>query len=335
VEAVLAAQDAGDFSGFRSAVLVYEAAGRRAAARDRSKAWPLYRRALDLDQSRIRADSRVRGLQAEIANESEGAALALDADEWLHELNPRFTSDRDFFHEHVHLTITGRAAVSELIVDGMAELWGLASREASAQAAAGWWEKFPEVEARLRRELFFTGYDEHDMWSLVWKLLRLEVFADSPGLEQRRAEISEKVWELQSRALAEWDTPALVAAYEAAQRENPNDPNVHFTAGRLFGIRGEWGRADEAFARGFRMRPNDTEGHLNHAAFQLQRGRADLARGSVEALKSFGSDSSSVPKLEAQIAWIEGDPAAAARHLREYLRMRPEDEEARRMLEKM
>lgn len=335
VEAVLAAQDAGDFSGFRSAALVYKAARKRSDAGGWKLAWPLYRRALDLDQSRIRADSRVRGVQKKIAEDSGGDVMALDADEWLHEKNPRFAGDRVFFHEHVHLTFAGRAAVAELMVDGMAALWDLAPRDGSAEAAAVWWENFPEVEGRMRREVFFTGYDEHDMWSLVWKLLRLDVFAGAPGLDQRREEISAKVTDLKNRALAEWDTPALVSGYETARRENPADPNVHFTAGRLFGVRGEWGRADEAFARGFQMRPNDTEGHLNHAAFQLQRGRTDLARRSVEALKSFGSESSSVLKLEAQIAWIEGDRATASRHLREYLRMRPEDEEARGMLERM
>jgi lysophospholipase L1-like esterase len=332
VEAVLAAQDAGDFSGFRSAVLIYEAARKRDETGRRDLAWPLYRRALDLDQSRIRADSRVRGIQSIIAESSGGTALALDADAWLHEENPRFAGDREFFHEHVHLTFAGRAAVAELMADGLAALWNLAPRNSDAEA---WWAKFPEVEGRLRGEMFFTGYDEHDMWSLVWKLLRLEVFSDSPGLEQRRAEIAAKVAELQSRALAQWDSPALIAAYETAMRENPGDAQVHFTAGRLFGMRGEWTRADEAFARGFRMRPNDTEGHLNHAAFQLQRGRTDLARRSVEVLKEFGGGSAGVPRLEAQIAMREGDRNAAARHLREYLQMRPEDEEARKMLEGM
>ena len=153
-------------------------------------AWPLYRRAADLDQQRFRADSRVRGLQEKIASDSGDGVALVDADRWLHELNPGLTNDREFFLEHVHLTMTGRAAVAELIVDGMAALWGVVPRDESAGSAAAWWDNFPSTAKALRRDVFFTGYDEHDMWSLAWKLLRLDVFADAQGLVQRRDELA-------------------------------------------------------------------------------------------------------------------------------------------------
>ncbi len=333
VDAVLAAQDAGDFSGFQSAVLVYEAARRREAAGDLTRAWPLYRRALDLDQQRIRADSRVRALQADLAGEHPNDIAMVDADRWLHEANPQFSGDREFFLEHVHLTMKGRAAVAELIVDGMAALWGLTPSSGSEASAAAWWENFPAVEETLRRDVFFTGYDEHDMWSLAWKLLRLEIFADAPGLAGRREEMAGVTRDFQRRALLEWTTPALGAAYGTATQRSPDDPLLHFTAGRLVGLRGEGDLAERAFARGFALRPNDAEGRLNYAAFQLQRGRSDLARNALEALRKFGTEVPGMLRLEAALAMREGNRTAAVAFLRKYLGQRPDDEEARRMLE--
>jgi lysophospholipase L1-like esterase len=332
-DAVFAAQDAGEITGLRSAVLVYQAAQQREAAGDMARAWPLYRHAVDLDQQRFRADRRVRGLQEKIASDSGDGVAFVDADRWLHEMNPNFTNDREFFLEHVHLTMTGRAAVAELIVDGLAALWGLAPRDASAPAAASWWQNFPSTDREVRRDLFFTGYDEHDMWSLAWKLLGLEVFADAPALAARRDEFAAKTTELQRRAVLDWDTAALRAAYDTAARRNPDDPLVHFTAGRLFGLRGEGDRAEDAFARGFALRPYDTEGRLNHAAFQLQRGRTDLARVSLDVLRKSEPDNPGLLQMEAALALRDGDRPAAARLLRAYLRQRPGDEDARRMLE--
>jgi tetratricopeptide (TPR) repeat protein len=332
-DAVLAAQESGDFSGFRSAAVVYEAARQRESAGDLGRAWPLYRRALDLDQQRIRADSRVRALQADLAAQYGGDVAMVDAHRWLHEANPRFPGGREFFLEHVHLTMKGRVAVAELIVDGMAALWGLAPGDETEASAAAWWENFPAVEETLRRDVFFTGYDEHDMWSLAWKLLRLEIFADAPGLAGRREEMAGVTRDFQRRALLEWTTPALVAAYGTAAQRSPDDPLVHFTAGRLFGLRGEGDLAEQAFARGFALRPNDVDGRLNYAAFQLQRGRADLARDALEILRRFDIEVPGMLRLEAALAMREGNRAAAVSLLRKYLRQRPGDEEASRMLE--
>jgi len=332
VEAVLAAQEAGDPAGFRSAAVVYEAAQRREAVGDMERAWPLYRRAADLDTQRFRADSRVRALQQQIAADAGPDVAAVDADRWLHEMNPGFTTDREFFLEHVHLTFAGRAAVAELTVDGMAALWGLAVHDESPGAVAAWWEKFPAAEQELRRDVYFTGYDEHDMWSLAWKLLRLEVFAGAPGLEARREALAEQTRQLQRRAVLEWDTTGLVVAYDRAVLQNPADPLVHFTAARLFALRGEGTRAEEAFAAGFARQPNFADARFNYAAMQIQRGYLDEARAAMDALRRFDPDISGLAKMDAAIALREGDFAAAVPLLQKHLRLRPEDSESWRML---
>lgn len=325
VDAVLAAQAAGDLSAFRSAALVYEAAQNRQAAGDLARAWPLYRRAADLDTQRFRADSRVRDLQRQIASDSGPDVAAVDADLWLHEMNPSFTTDREFFLEHVHLTFAGRAAVAELTVDGMAALWGLAPRADDAEAAVAWWQAFPKADEELRRDVYFTGYDEHDMWSLTWKLLRLGVFADAPGLAQHRDELAQKTRELQRNAILGWDTTDLVVAYERAQLQNADDPVTHFTAGRLLGLRGEGERAEEAFQRGFALQPNSPDGRLNHAAMQMARGNLDAARASLSTLRSYDPLASGLLKMEAAIALRDADLPAAAGLLQQHLARSPTD----------
>ena len=328
VDAVLAAQDAGDVSGFRSAALVYEAAQQREADGDMARSWPLYRRAADLDTQRFRADSRLRDLQRKIASDSGPSVAAVDADRWLHEQNPSFKSDRDFFLEHVHLTFAGRAAVAELTVDGMAALWGLAPRDESEQSVTAWWQKFSEAEKEARRDTFFTGYDEHDMWSLAWKLLRLDVFADAPGLAQRRDELAEMTRELQRRAVLGWDTTDLVIAYERAQLQNAADPVTHFTAGRLLGLRGEGERAEEAFRRGFALQPNHPEARLNHAAMQMSRGDTATARESLEILTQYDPQANGLLKMQAAVAMREAELPQAAELLQKHLAHNPEDAES-------
>ena len=312
IDAVLAAQETGDLSGFRGAALVYEAAQQRRTDGDLARAWPLFRRAADLDTQRLRADSRVRDVQRQIASDSGPDVAVVDADRWLHEENPGFTTDREFFLEHVHLTFAGRAAVAELTVDGMAALWGLAPRTDSPEAAAAWWARFPAAEAEARRDVMFTGYDEHDMWSLAWKLLRLEVFAGAPGLEERRDALAEKIRELQRRAVLGWDTTDLVIAYDRAVLQNPADPLVHFTAARLFALRGEGQRAEQAFAAGFALQPNFADARFNYAAMQLQRGRTDEARAAMDALRRFDAELPGLAKMDAALALREGDTATAA-----------------------
>ena len=325
VDAVLAAQEAGDLSGFRSAALVYEAAQKRLADGDLAQAWPLYRRAADLDTQRFRADARLRDLQRQIASDSGPAVAAVDADRWLHELNPSFATDREFFLEHVHLTFAGRAAVAELTVDGMAALWGLVPRSESAEVAAAWWQAFPAADKELRRDVLFTGYDEHDMWSLAWKLLRLGVFADAPGLAQRRDELAEQTRQLQRAAVLGWDTTDLIVAYERAQLQNPADPVTHFTAGRLLGLRGEGERAESAFQRGFALQPNSPDARLNHAAMQMARGDLDAARGSLSVLRAYDPQAAGLLPMEAAIALRDADLPAAAQLLRQHLARSPND----------
>jgi hypothetical protein len=67
----------------------------------------------------------------------------------------------------------------------------------------------------------------------------------------------------------------------------------------------------------------------------MQRGRTDLARESLEILRSFDGEPSGRLRLEAVIALREGDRGKAIALLQQYLRLRPGDEEAQRILQQV
>lgn len=240
----------------------------------------------------------------------------VDADRLLREAKAASADGPELLLDDVHLTFPGRAAVAALLADRMDSLVGTAAFGRGSASAAEWREKFPEIQKELRRDVMFTGYDEHDMWSLM---------SGNAGMAQ-------KVRDLQRRAILEWDTIRILVAYDRAALQNPDDPLVHFTAGRLLGVRGEGARAEEAFARGFELQPNHAEARLNYAAMQLARGKTAEARDALEALRKFDPQAAGLDKMDAAIALREDQPARAAALLEKHLQKHPDDVSAWFML---
>lgn len=265
------------------------------------------------------SDDRAPALAQRIADDSGSAVMFIDAGRRMRGWDPAPGESADFFLDDVHLAFSGRVALAELVVDGMAALRGLQPSDDSPSAVAAWWQKFAQAEAEARRDTFFTGYDEHDMWSLVMKR---ETDPD------RLAALQEKVRGLRRRAVLGWDTTAIVVAYERAQLQNPHDPLTHFTAGRLLGLRGEGERAEEAFQRGFALQPERPDARLNHAAMQMTRGDTEAAHGSLGILENFDPQAEGLLKMKAALAMREAELPEAAALLEKHLARNPNDSEA-------
>ena len=252
----------------------------------------------------------------ETAPVGEGPDVGVvDAGLWLDGAEGLPPGSAEFFLDDAHLTFAGRAAAAELIVDGMAALWGLAP--GGATDASDWWSRFPRVEEELRRDVMFTPYDEHDMWRLAQKHLA--------GGGADSADLASKVEDLQRRAVLGCDTTDIIVAYDRAVLRNPDDPLVHFTAGRLLGLRGEGEHAEESFRRGFALDPRNAAARLDYAAMQLARGKTDEARATVGALREFDPRAPGLDRMEAAVAAREGDLSAAAALLDKHLRESPDD----------
>lgn len=265
-----------------------------------------------------------RALQEKIASDSGPAVASVDAGRWMRGEGVPLQTDDSFFPDSANLTFAGRVAVADLAVDGMAALWGLAPRDGNPQAFAAWWQKFPAAEEEARRDTFFTGYDEHDMWSLAlaqWKSAN----PAAPGRAARLAALEDKVRDLRRRAALGWDTTDIIVAYERAQLQDPRDPLTHFTAGRLLGLRGEGERAVEAFRRGFALQPNNAAALLDYAAMQMTRGDTEAARAALQSLEKYDPQAGGLIKMQAAVALREAELPEAATLLHKHLALNPGD----------
>lgn len=267
---------------------------------------------------RAEEENDLRSSQRDNTSGSGPTAATIDADQWLCGQSAAPAAEA-FFLDDTQLNFAGRVALAEFAVDGMAALWGSAPSDESAEGARAWWQKFPQAESEARRDTFFTGYDEHDMWSMAMKQ------ATDP---ERRAQLAEKVSDLRRRAAIGWNTTDLVIAYERAQLQNPRDSLTHFTAGRLLGLRGEGERAEEAFQRGFSLQPNHPEARLNHAAMQTKRGDTATARASLEILEKYDTQARGLLKMQAAVAMRDAELPQAAEYLQKHLAGSPADTES-------
>lgn len=265
------------------------------------------------------SDDGSRVLGVKVAADSGASVVLIDADRRLRGRDSGLAGDGEFFLTDQHLAFPGRVALAELVVDGVAALWGLEPLDESHSAVAAWWRRFPRAEEEARRDTLFTGYDEHDMWSLA---MRSETDPD------RAAALQKKVNDLRRRAVLGWDTTAIIVAYERAQLQNAADPLTHFTAGRLLGLRGEGSRAEEAFRRGFDLQPEYPNARLNHAAMQTTRGDTEAARASLGILEKFDPQAEGLLKLQAAVAVREAELPEAAALLEKHLARTPGDSEA-------
>jgi tetratricopeptide (TPR) repeat protein len=307
--------------------------GRRAQAQGNwDEAWEHYRAACDLDPVRFRADSAVRQLQREVAEESGGPGVALvDADRWLHEWNPGFETDRRFFLEHVHMTFEGRVAAAALIVDGLANAL-LGVPLPTADEAATWWTMFPDKVTAARERTLFTGADDAAMWYTVQRLLAMKVFAGAPDMTQRREELAELEYGKRQEFLAEWDLERLRRAYREAMELNGDDPALHGTAGRLLQMGGDPEGAEEAFRRTLQKMPNRTESALGLVTLMMADRRFAEAEEILREQEDFDAQVPDVAGLRATMLLMQQKPQEAVAYLERHLQQRPFDASARRNL---
>ena len=315
-----------------SAAEVYDRGKQAEASGQREESWGYYRAACDLDTVRFRADSNVRELQREIAEQFRGRGVALvDADRWLHESNPGFETDRKYFLEHVHLTFEGRVAVAALIIDGLAEAL-LGIPVPTAAEAAAWWDKFPGTLEAARERTLFTGADDAAMWYTVQRLLAMKVFASAPDMAERREELSALEYAKRQEFLAEWNLETLRTAYAVAADLNGDDPVLHGTAGRLLQMGGDPEGARVALQRTLEKMPNRTETALSLAMQLLGEKRFEEVENILRKQEEFDPNAPDIAGLRATMLLAQEQPQQALAYLERHLHQRPSDASARRNL---
>jgi tetratricopeptide (TPR) repeat protein len=315
-----------------SARAAYAKARELEAAGQREEAWQLYRRACDLDLLRLRADSRVRQMQRDLVTEFNTSDVALvDADFWMHEWNPEFRSDGDYFLEHVHLTFDGRVAIASLIVDGLAELTGRAPAlgvgRGNYAGIVDWWRLLPQRNKHARSALLFTEFDEGHMWRLTEKLLRMDIFAGLPDRDERRAAATQHFEDQLAAARERLGQEQIRSLYAAASKVN-SDEWIDHSAAQLwsFAENGrEFWRAIEAAHEKY---PFFRLAHYEMASRATLEKRYEEALEHVRALEQMRSTDDIVPMLYGELYWAWGKPAQAIPFLEKNAANQPDDSTA-------
>ena len=312
-----------------SAQAAFDKARELEAAGQREEAWQFYRRACDLDLLRFRADSRVRQMQRELVGEFKTPDVALiDADFWLHEWNPTFRSDEDYFLEHVHLTFDGRVAVASLIVDGIAELTARADPLGIGRGAyAGtnmWWQSFPRRVEHARKALFYTEFAEGQMQAVIGNLLNMEVFAGLADRDHRRVALEQSSESLFAAAREQLGEERIRADHAEALKLN-SDEWIDHSAAEVwrFAGRGEefWRALNAAHAK----YPYFRLARCEMAARATREGRHEEALEHIRALEYLRPADDILPKLYGELYWSWGKPAQAVPFLEQHAANQPED----------
>jgi len=312
----------------RSGLVAYLRAEQLAAQGRSEEAWILYRQACDLDRLRFRADRNIRSLQRQLVLTAEDENVRMvDADKWLHELNPGPLTDTDFFLEHVHLTFVGRVAVAAMIVDGLEELWHL--RAPGELSPADWWARLPSEVEEAKRRLLFTEYEETVMWMSAAKLFEMEVFAAIPGGDRLRAQITEQIRTAKDASTKRWQPATLRKAIRQARQLRPQDAMIDHTAGNLWEALRDKDASLEAHRSALAKNPYLWESRLPLVADALDRKDWEKAKIHLAQLdKQFGRNSS-LSESHARLHAGQGDFVAALPHLLRVTEDRPGDVFAR------
>lgn len=295
----------------------------------RDEAWRQYRRACDLDLFRFRADSRVRQAQRDIAAESSSPDVAVvDADFWMHEWNPVFANDRDYFLEHVHLGFEGRVAVAALMADGIAGLTGAAPSLGIGSEAfperASWWEQFPRRVQAAKDRLLFTEFDDAYLWQTTADLLKMNVFREMSDLEERQLAMLSMATDLRDSGRARWTAAGIGASARSAAALEPDDGWIDVKAAENLANLGAFSAAREYLEAARRKYPRLVQVHTALAHQAMRDRNPALALRHLATLDELLPPGARPVELYAVAHLVAGNPAAAIPYLQRIADNTPE-----------
>jgi tetratricopeptide (TPR) repeat protein len=203
----------------------------------------LYRRALDLDTLRFRADSRINAILRETAEATD--AHLLDLERALEAHAKKSILGDGLLLDHVHLNFRGNAlaaiAAAKVLGGALPQL----AREAPGTEDA--------IIERLRRRLLYDARAEYDIALLMYRRKTRPPFIEQPDHDREMALLRSGVIELR-HAVVRQNLARSEDEHIAVVREAPDDPLV---LRRLGDFLVRHARADEAVRR-YRQRLETT-----------------------------------------------------------------------------
>ena len=303
-----------------SAQATYDAAKELWQEGRKDEAWRQFRRACDLDLLRFRADSRIRQAQRDIVTESSSADVAIvDADFWLHEWNPIFANDREYFLEHVHLSFEGRVAVAALMADGIAELTGEVQPHGVGRQDYGgrdaWWQRLPDRVQVAKERLLFTELDDAYLWDATADLLKMDVFRGMADLEDRKQAVASMAAELRDRGRARWTAASIEDAARRSAALEPLDGWTDLKAAENLTNLGAFEAARKPLEEARRKYPRLVQVHTALAHQAMRDRDPALALQHLAAMDDLLPSGARPVELYAVAHLVAGNPAAAIPHL--------------------
>ena len=292
-------------------------------------AWIQYRRACDLDLLRFRADSRVRQTQREVVAELSSPDVAIvDADFWLHEGNPTFANDRDYFLEHVHLSFEGRVAVAALMADGIAELTGeappLGIGSEKFPDRYSWWEQLPSRVQAAKDRVFFTEFDDAYLWETTADLLKMHVFREMADLEERKQAMASKATDLRDSGRARWTAAGIEASAQRAAALESDDGWIDVKAAENLANLGAFSAAREYLEAARVKYPRLVQVHTALAHQAMRDRNPALALRHLETLDELLPPGARPIELHAIAHLVSGNPVDAIPYLQQIAARSPD-----------
>jgi tetratricopeptide (TPR) repeat protein len=306
---------AGNPAAISSAWQAYRLAQRLHKEGEWNEKWKLYRLALDLDGARFRADSRMMDILKGLAESMSARGISwADADQFLHEGNPAFASDQEYFYEHVHLTFRGKQQVALSLLNPLAELWGVRiAHEAAADLDA------------LADRLLYTELEQAQAQRQIRSFYAYDVFANQVDADARKADMDQRLNELNSRIAETWTTERLQQRYMRARLARPRDEVVHFVAGRLFSSLQDYRRAGLAIAEGLGRNPSYSAAYLHLARIRIIESRIEEAESLLDILQDQVPEFPGTARLRGQILAQRGQVEAAILEFEQAVQEQPFD----------
>jgi len=227
-----------------------------------------YRKALEADVLRFRADATINRIIREVAGSSDPGTVSLvDIQQHLAERSPHHQPGKEFFHEHVHFTFSGNYEVARRLTAAAHERLSRLTPPTNTPPPSAM------DEAACARRLAYTGWDQYE----IARRLRSEYFSKPPftGQADHAARLAE--WDTTLAALKVHSTPEGLAqaeeTYQEALRRRPEDLQLHWRYGLLL----EAGQQPAQAEAQYRWVANHS-GNFSRVMLQLARRCGDGGR---------------------------------------------------------
>jgi tetratricopeptide (TPR) repeat protein len=173
-------------------------------------------RAQDLDTLRFRADSRINEIIRNLAATDARVGM-VDAAAILAEASPQGIPGSELFYEHVHMNPRGNYALARALFHKIASMLPRTLNTMDTDVPS---------QEDCERLLAFTPYDRARVAGLILRKLDRPPFTN-------QLNHSEEVQRLKSEAQASVDYEEMVAEYQWAISQNPQDRLLHLNYGFL------------------------------------------------------------------------------------------------------